>query len=378
MRDAGRERLWLAAGSWEKAARARGELERERGWRWSPPPPPFLLHGRSGDGVTGLLWLPWLGAGAGPALGRTLSHECRVSSWLGVSSPRWPASPSPAHKGAGDHDASHPRVWGGGTRWVPVPLCTGGWGPPWHLSPASSCRRMGSPGSMRAPISPAHLQTEPSRQKAASSPAQWLLSSPGCGNKGPFVGARVPRGRALASSPLRWAPASPPPGGGVPPASPIRMGGRGWADSGARHFGKRGPGRGAEGTARGRERGWAVPVWRWGALLRGQGSSGHGVDRWRAATTNFHRSPSPVHLSAAARWGDAALERGGAQLGDTWPQPQVFIQRCQVARWRLAIPRSHRKSIGKEGWVFQEICVSPLQVTPLQSCTDPRCSRLCF
>lgn len=317
MRDAGRERLWLAAGSWEKAARARGELEREREWRWSSPPP-FLLHGRSGDGVTGLLWLPWLGAGADPALGRTLSHECRVSSRLGVSSlsPRWPASPSPAHKGTGDHDASHPRVWGGGHEVGARASLHRGRGPPWHLSPASSCRRMGSPGSMRAPISPSHLQTEPSRQKAASSPAQWLLSSPGCGNKGPFVGARVPRGRALASSPLRWAPASPPPGGGVPPASPIRTGGE---DGPTRERGISGRGVRGGGLSEQRGDGNVAGPCQFGdgelcSGARGPLGAGRigGVQPQPISTV-----PPPRFISVPQRGGETRLRSGG----NTWPQP---------------------------------------------------------
>lgn len=111
-----------------------------------------------------------------------------------------------------------------------------------------------------------------------------------------------------------------------------------------------------------------TPAWRWGALLRGQEPSWHRAGRCRLQLRPVCPPGSSQCCSEVGRCSSGA----GGMAGGTWAWLQVFIWRYQMARWHLAIPRSHRKSIGKEGWIFWEISVSPPPVTPLQSCTPSR------
>lgn len=245
-------------------------------------------------GPRGLLWLPQLGAGAGPASGTALSHECRVSSWLGASSLSrgWPASLIPAHSAPGTTTPTIPgreqevgASAGAGPGTSPLPPAAGGWGP----------RR--APGSVRAPVSPLHLQTAPSRGAARrKQPPPRLNGSflaPAAATKG-SLWREGPGGRALASSPLRWAPASPPPGRGVPPASPTAMGGED-GPTGSEAFREEGSREGGDERASSVVMGarLGLPGWQWGAPLRGQESCVSPPAQGGLMLVDSHTPPCP-------------------------------------------------------------------------------------
>lgn len=354
----------MRAGSGCGSVRARGKRQlllawKEQGWQWlscCPVPPPHRPMGGAEMGPRGFCGSP------GWELER-VQPECRVSSWLGASSlsSGWPASPSPAHRALGTTPPPM-RGWGVGGGRQPCPRTSAGGGPGTSPRPpaAEGQDPRGAPGSVRAPISPLHLEGESGvgalQQKAASSPAQWLLSRPGCSNKGPFVGARVPGGRALASSPLRWAPASPPPSRGVPPASPTPMGERGWAASGARHFGKRGVRGGGRASSAVTGARLGMPGCRWGALLRGPGVlPARGGSVLAAATANSAPRPgSSLCHREVGRCGSGVGGHAGSAAGLS------LSGDAKVACWHLAIPQSRRKSIGKEGVGFPgNLCFTP-------------------
>lgn len=215
----------------------------------------------------------------------------------------------PCMRGTGDRKVGDPGVGIGEMPCQPS-LCTS-WC--WPLSPTPSCRRMwstGSPGlheSPHLPIAPlSGAESGCCRQKAASPPAQWLLSSPGCRNKGPFVGTRVPGGRVLESSPLRWAPASPPPGEVCPPPP--------WGEDGlARERGILGRGvrvgavsEQCDGGSMPRRAGLMA-----GALLWGQKPPSMG---WVGVGDNRCQFLPSVHLGALVMGGDAA-PGWGTRLG---------------------------------------------------------------
>lgn len=286
----------------------------------------------------------------------------QLLAWSLLPVPGRPVSASPAHRGPRH---KHPRGRKGWAPALPLLRCRD-WGYPWHPSPASSPSRTGSLGSLRVPISPSHLKRSGAgccQQRAASSPlngsflARLRQQRALCGREGPG-------GRALASSPL--GPCQPPARPRCAPA-PHPHGGEGGL---ARERGIPGNGIWGGGRARAAVKGARldVPRWQWGALPWGQEPSPHGLSRI---------SPPPFHLGATARQGDAAPGQGARRLGCRFSSGDA---KWPVDTW--GIPQSHRKSTGKEGWVFQEVHVSPLPVTPLQSCTPSRgaagsrCSRL--
>lgn len=202
----------MRAGSDGSSAQPRGKKELVPVWSQAgsrdgsgcPPPAPWEEQGWV-HGV--LLWFPGLGS----SFGTVLSHQCQVSSWLGVSSlsPGWPVPASPAHPGSATQTALGPQGMGAS----PASARGRRWGYPWYPSPASSRSRTGSLRSLRVPISRVHLTASGAgrcQQPAASCPLNGSFLACLQQQRG-FVGARVPG--AEHWHPPRWSPASPPPVG---------------------------------------------------------------------------------------------------------------------------------------------------------------------
>lgn len=321
-----------AAGRWAGGHRGRGRRQRAgsgsgwaqaRGKRCLVPP---RFQGRDGDGSgcppaapceeqgwgDGAFVAPLAGSWRWASRGTALSRECRVSSRLGASSLSlgWPASPSPAHRPLG---ATTPTMLGSGEHErVPAPSAAA----LGVAQPLPSRRRTGAPGLHESP----HLPMAPSARAARGAasrkrPPPRLNGSflaPAAATKGPLWARGSPGAKRWLPphSSLCWAPPIPP-GGGVPPASPIAVGGK--EDGPTREggiSGGRGGGR-ASAAAMG-----ACPGtlgWRRGALNRGQEPSWCGVG-WCWLQPQQISTPL-VHLSAAARWGDAAPALGARGLG---------------------------------------------------------------
>lgn len=298
-----------------------------------------------------LLWFPWLGSSFGTAL----SHQCQVSSWLGVSSlSRGQRCQHLLHKGTTTQTPPGQQ----GKDASPAPALAQGMGVP--LAPLSCLQ----PQQGRIPVFPesSHLPLAPQREPGAARsllPAQWLLSGPAAATKGPLW-ARGSRGQSAGVLPAGPLPA-PRPAGVCPCPPPGGLDGEGGIPG-------NGIWGGGERARRGRERAWTCRAGS-GELCPGAGTPpGMGSAAF----------PPPVHLGATA--GRKMRLQGRGHAG--W---DVDFH-LEMPSGLLTLGGYHKATGNPQGrgrgWVFQEIHVSPLPVTPLQSCTLSRgaagspCSRL--
>lgn len=314
---------------------------------------PLPPHGKSRDGSLGFI----CGSlGRGPALEQCCPTRAKSApAWSLLPVPGTAVSASPAQE---DHDTNSPGTARDGCQ----PCLCSGTGLGGSRAPLSCLR----PRQDMIPGLPErHLPSAPLRERSQRPPpAQWLLSGPAAATKGPLW-ARGSRGQSsgvLLAGPRpvparpRCAPAPLPPG-----ESLGWMGSEEFQETGS---GEEGEERSGEGSAPGRAR---------AVLAAGSSALGPGpLPPW----AQLHLPPS-VYVGATAGRKMRLQGRGHAGL-------DVDFHR-EMPSGLLTLGGYHKATgnpQGRGGWVFQEIHVSPLPVTPLQSCTRSRgaagspCSRL--